>query len=164
MRRAAVLGLLLAGCHASHGRAPLPGDGGVTPAESRFVGRWLVDQPTHALYEATVYDLAPDGRVIEECSFSMGGPVPTGQVQRSDGLTCAFVGPWSSRHDGELAIEAFCDDSVRRTVVLDVTWGEVAPERVEVKKVGGEEEGWRHFPPWRWLPCARFPEECLACE
>jgi len=85
-------------------------------------------------------------------------------VPRTDGLGCVFSGPWSSRHDGELAIESFCDDSVSRTVVLEVVWGERAPETVRVRKVGGEDEGWFHEPPWRWLPCAHFPDECLVCE
>ncbi|HJL15982.1 MAG TPA: hypothetical protein RMH99_10010 [Sandaracinaceae bacterium LLY-WYZ-13_1] len=155
----AVVSLVLAvGCYDSHGRGAGPADGGT----SLFEGRWLVDQPEHALYEATIYELAPGGRLVEVCSFSAGGPVPTGTVRR-DGVECTFVGPWSSRHEGELAIDAFCSDSVQRTVVLDVAWGDDSPTSVTVAKVDGE-EGWSHGPfAWRWLPCEVDPEACDVC-
>lgn len=155
--------LLLAGCWGSHGLAPVGPDAGT----SRFEGRWLVDRPMHALYEATIYELAPDGRFVEECSFSLGGgPIPTGVVTReADGLTCELTGPWVSRHDGELAVDCFGDDSVARTVVFGVEWGEDAPTEVRLDKVDGERTGWAMLPyPPRWLPCSGYPEECaMAC-
>lgn len=161
---ALVLCVLASGCYASHegalGDASLPDAG-----PSVFAGRWLVDQPTHALYEATIYDLRDDHWTEEVCTETFGGPVPTGVVERTaDGLRCHFDGPWQSRHEGELAIDAYCDDSASRTVVLTVSWGtDGAPSEVVVEKVDGE-RGWVHpWPEWRWLPCARFPDECEVC-
>lgn len=158
------LALLATGCYARHERGVTVGDGGV----SRFEGRWLVDQPFHALYEATIYDLAPDGRVVEVCSESFGDPaaVPVGRVARTrDGLACELVGPWSSLRPEVLAIEGYCDDSVRRTVVLDVVWAGDRPSAVTIQKVDGEESGWEHpgFE-WRWLPCAVSAGECEICD
>lgn len=155
--------VLLGGCYEAHERPPLEGpDAGV----SRFEGRWLVDHPTRALYDATIYDLRPDGRFVEECSFSFDGRVPVGVVQRdADGLRCEMTGPWSSRVEGELAVDCFGDDGVARTVVLAVTWGDEAPVDVAIDKVDGEETGWTHpgFD-WRWLPCASDPTACAeAC-
>ncbi|MCA9608513.1 MAG: hypothetical protein KC619_23070 [Myxococcales bacterium] len=166
MRRAALLLALVAtGCYARHERGYAPSDGGVSP----FEGVWLVDQPFHALYEATRYELAPDGRFIEECSISFGDPaaIPVGQVARTaDGLRCELVGPWSSLRPEVLAIEGYCDDSVRRTVVLDVVWDGDRPSAVTLQKVDGEETGWEHpgFE-WRWLPCGvATAGECEVCD
>lgn len=163
--RLALSALLFAtGCYARHDPSFDVPDGGV----SRFEGRWLVDQPFHALYEATVYDFLSDGRVVERCSLSFGDPgaIPVGQVARTrDGRRCTFVGPWSSRDASVLAIEAYCDDSVERTVVLDVAWDGDRPSAVAIQKVDGEESGWEHpgFE-WRWLPCAASPTDCEVCD
>lgn len=158
------LALLTSGCYARHERGVAPGDGGV----SRFEGRWLVDQPYHATYEATIYDLLPDGRFVEVCSEDFGRPeaIPVGQVARvADGLRCELVGPWSSLRPEVLAIEGYCDDSVRRTVVLDVVWDGDRPSAVTIQKVDGEESGWEHpgFE-WRWLPCVAATGECEICD
>lgn len=150
-----VLALALSGCYASHGRGVEPADAGPSIHE----GRWLIDQPTHALYEAVVYDFEPDGRLREVCRVE-GGSAPDSVTRERDGLTCRFTGPWDSRVPEELAILSYCDDSVQRMVVLDVALPEV-----RVKKVGGE-EGWSHAPfEWRWIRCEEAPEECeRACE
>jgi len=162
--------LLASGCYERHDRSYPASDAGVSP----FEGRWLVDQPFHAGYEATVYELAADGRFIERCGGgrpSGGGWVPPGRadpvaiVERaSDGMGCELVGPWTNRFDTVLAVEAFCDDSVSRTVVLDFVWEGDQPISVEVQKVDGETEGWSHpgFE-WRWLPCATTTA-CSGCE
>lgn len=146
---------LASGCYASHERPTESIDAGPSP----FEGRWLVDQPEHALYEAVVYDLERDGRLIERCRVE-GGPPPDTVTRESDGLSCRFTGPWDSRVPEELAILSYCDDSVERMVVL-----EVALPEVTVNKVGGE-EGWTHGPfAWRWLPCRDAAETCAAiCE
>lgn len=155
MIRALVLATLTlsGGCYASHG-AP-PADAGPSPLE----GRWMIDQPYHALYEAVVYDLERGGRLRELCRVE-GGPRPDTVVRESDGLGCSFTGPWASRVPEELAILSYCDDSVERMVVL-----ELAPPDARVKKVGGE-DGWSHgHVDWRWLRCDEEPEACAAvCE
>ncbi len=157
MRRAlsVLVALAASGCYASHGITPAEADAG----PSIYEGRWLLDQPEHALYEAVVYDLEPGGAMRERCRFE-AGPPPDSVTRESDGLTCHFTGPWSSRVPEELAILSYCDDSVERMVVL-----EVALPEVRVIKVGGE-EGWSHGPfTWRWLRCADDPEACeRACE
>ncbi len=164
-----VAAALSSGCYERHERSYPTSDAGA----SRFEGRWLVDQPFHAGYEATLYELTSDGRFIERCGGSAPGggrpsgapPAPVGVVERaSDGMRCELVGPWSSREETELAVEGFCDDSVARTVVLDFVWDVDRPVSVEVQKVDGEVEGWSHpgFR-WRWLPCEVSPRECDIC-
>ncbi len=160
---ALVAALTLTGCYASHEAARDAGEvGGPDAGLSRFQGRWFVDQPTHATYEVTIYDLVADGRVVEVCSGGEPSRTPTGHVTREvDGLRCVFTGPWASIDARQLAIDCFGDDSVARTVVLGFTWSGDAPEEVRVVKVDGEETGWSHAPfEWRWLPCAAFPAEC----
>jgi len=157
---------LTSGCYERHTRSL--DDGGTPDAGiSRFAGTWLIDQPFHGSYEGTLYELAPDGRFIEGCSFGGSDPVElTAVVERaSDHMRCELVGPWTNRGDSPLAVESFCDDSVARTVVLDFVWEGDRPVSVEVQKVDGEMEGWSHpgFE-WRWLPCSAATGECDLCE
>ncbi|MCB9592691.1 MAG: hypothetical protein H6719_08155 [Sandaracinaceae bacterium] len=167
MRRGLLVAALLAsGCYARHERSV---DASIEPRDagpSRYAGRWLVDQPFHAGYEGTYYDLAPDGRFVELCTVSFDGDVtPVGFVERaSDGRRCELVGPWDSLGPDVLSIEGYCDDSVRRTVVLDFVWADDRPSEVTIQKVDGEREGWSHpgFE-WRWLPCAASPGDCDIC-
>ncbi|MBX3273631.1 MAG: hypothetical protein KF729_25430 [Sandaracinaceae bacterium] len=152
------LALALSGCYGRHDRVYAPPDAG----PSRFEGLWQVAQPDLAPVSASLYELAPDGRFVERCSTL--GPVAVVERAR-DGRLCSLVGPWSSRAPDELAVEGFCDDSVRRTVVLAVDWGEDRPRAVTIEKVGGEEEGWSSGPfAWRWTPCAAAGADCGLCE
>lgn len=165
MRRWLLAALLLGGCYESH--EPPPGPSVIPDAGmSRFEGRWLVDHPSRALYDATIYELFMDGRFVEQCSFSFDDFGPVGVVEReADGLRCEMTGPWWSRDESVLTVECFGDDSVARTVVLDVLWEGDRPREVTIQKVDGQETGWIHpgFD-WRWVPCSADPEACAqAC-
>lgn len=156
MRALLALALVLAtGCYASHERALEGPDAGPSELE----GRWLIEQPDHALYEAVVFDFERGGDLVEVCRFE-AGPPPDTVTRERDGLSCRFTGPWSSRVPEELAILSYCDDSVERMVVLDVTLPEL-----RVRKVGGE-EGWIHGPfTWAWSRCEARADGCAsACE
>ena len=146
--------LCLAGCYASHERVEPAADAG----PSRFEGRWVVSHPFRALYDEVRYDLRAGGTLVELCEY---GTDPPGAVRReADGLRCDFTGPWDSRVDDELAILAYCEDSVERMVVLRVDWSAPGAPSVSVDKVDGE-EGWSHGSfEWVWEPCPACDDVC----
>ncbi len=60
-----------------------------------IAGVWLIDQPYHALYEATWYRFGEDGTLDELESETYGHEVPTGTVGRCD--------EWSPQDDDHCA-------------------------------------------------------------
>lgn len=125
---------------------------------SRFEGLWLVDQPYHALYEATFYELDSDGRLTQGRSFAFDREedLVTGSVGRDNGGTCQFARHWRAVDESTLAVGGDCDDQLEREIVLRF---ESPPEedfrgaQVTVGPVGGE-DGWDHIGfDWRFLKC-----------
>jgi hypothetical protein len=147
MARAAAVPLvtLLLGCG---GHAPLvPGE-----QDDRFVGLWLIDQPAHALYEATKYRFEADGTLIVEDSCSLGYPEDyvTGHVWNEAGtVECRFGDRWRSDGPETLIITGDCDDGVSRDIVIAISLS----MEVDVQTVDGDPR-WDHYQfDWRWLEC-----------
>jgi hypothetical protein len=166
MRIAPLLLVLLAGCperDASWIEDP-PGE-----LEPRFVGEWMVDQPAHALYEASWYRFGEDGLLELTDSCTAGGPADyqTGIVQ-NDALTvsCLFGAAWASAGDSTLVIDGECNDGRGREIVLgfrgDASGNAAGLTQVDVLSVGGETDWAHHFPEWRWMKCleACLPDFC----
>jgi hypothetical protein len=149
-----------------------------TPTEQYdpfFVGLWRVDQPMHALYEATLYDFRPDGELVTLETVTLGGreaDYVTGTVARLEDPTCVgmncptqivcrFGGRWHSVSERRLVIEGVCSDNMIREIILDLT--PIAGSDLftaEVVSVGGE-RGWAHHDfEWSWARCASR-DECL---
>ncbi len=123
-----------------------------------FAGWWLVDQPTHALYEATLYPFGADGVIADPLMLdkgSFGADFVTGVVARG-GTACRFGAAWSAPEATLLVIDGVCDDGVDRPIALRFPEapGPVADVwDVAVEAVGGE-AGWAHAgPDWRFLRC-----------
>lgn len=141
-----------------------------------FGGGWLIEQPTHALYEASFYRFEADGRVElvvsspADCTGHLERFCETGHVSPPGGtLLCRLGGgSWEEIADRVLAIDSVCEDGVSRRVVLDfegldpTTWG--TPTIVEVDG----EEGWRHASwDWTFRRCnadLQFGFEPVRCE
>jgi len=133
-------------------------DGGTEdtgPGSELFEGLWVVDQPSHALYEATQYELAPGG-VLRE-GDTLGGPTEdyaTGTVGMGD-LSCRFARHWRTLEARVLELDSDCSDGTPRTVVLAFPDGDESTGlRPTVKTVAGE-AGWDHLGfDWAWRKCA----------
>lgn len=129
----------------------------------RFVGTWLIDQPSHALYEYTFYTFGADGTLER-------GPMcdETGWVQRGvdSPLRCTFGDGWESHGDTALAIFGACSDGQDRTIELQFLTPPDANAdgaAVQVTAVDGE-PGWGHeWPSWRWQRCGGAQTCELAC-
>jgi hypothetical protein len=141
-------------------------DAGSEPVEDAgmFTGFWVVDQPSHALYEATLYELRVDGTVNVGPTDTSSGAEPwpgfvTGTVQHpTTNVRCDLRGPWDSPALRTLQLESTCADGTPRTVVLtfpdlDPAVG-VMPSGIEVEGASG----WTHpgFP-WAWRKCGSAP-------
>jgi hypothetical protein len=140
-------------------------DGGSAPVEDTgmFAGFWVVDQPSHALYEATLYELVADGTVNVGPTELLGAePWPdfvTGTVANAAGSArCDLAGPWRSSAPRVLQLESTCTDGTPRTVTLtfpnlDPAVG-IMPASIEVDG----QSGWTHpgFP-WAWRKCGSAP-------
>lgn len=161
--------LLLAGAACSGGASPDPDDDEPREHHARFVGLWAVEQPNHALYEVTYYDLAADGAIAigpsepSDCSGHLERHCVTGSVARCvpapdqglclDDLTCVFGTSWWSRGADELVILGACSDGVAREIAIQLAadassntgWGGAGGTLVSV----GGEDGWSHDN-WEW--------------
>ncbi len=134
-----------------------------------FVGLWLVDQPMHALYEATLYDLKSNGRIQVVESFpkdwSTGtvGLPPSPECNSPDcaRITCRFGDHWHSQSPELLVIAATCSDAKDRDIVMHVDF--IGPyAAVDIVSVGGE-PGWDHLDwSWMWRKCASREDCTLA--
>jgi hypothetical protein len=150
--------LLLTSCPGRITADPPETNGEPPQTHERFVGEWKVDQPFHALYEASWYLFHEGGQLehLRDCSF--GGPVPTGFVSDAGGsLRCQFGDRWSAPDADTLVIEGACSDGHERDIVLgfpeDTTADATGQPAIEVVSVGGQ-VGWGHFTwDWAWQKC-----------
>jgi hypothetical protein len=134
-------------------------DGGAPGAldDPFFLGFWVVDQPSHALYEATLYELASGGTLIQHETYDLGG-VPadfvTGTVANSGGVSCAITQDWTAIADRTLELDARCSDGADREVVLVFPSTDASVSVTpEIRSVAGE-SGWQHAgPSWAWHKC-----------
>src|SRR5262245_16193320 len=86
--------------------------------DARFVGQWIVDQPAHAGYEASLYQFGADGSLELVRAFAFDGPAPaepTGTVGK-DALSCAFGAGWHSKGSQVLVIDGECGDGRAREI------------------------------------------------
>lgn len=127
--------------------------------DERFSGRWIVDQPFHAGYEATVYELNAVGgvRALDACDLSgLGDGYVTGTVESESGIRCEFGGGWQSNGPDQLVIAGDCDDDQERAIALGFdsdTSLNTEGTRVVVDSVAGE-AGWEHRDfAWQWTRC-----------
>jgi len=155
MKRTLLVAALVAGCSGG-------GTGDDAPPVERehdpaLVGRWAVEQPNHALYEVTYYDLGADGSLVAASSEPAGctdhlsahcvtGSVarclPRGDVEHCDATpSCVFADAWWSRGPETLVVTGACSDGTPRDIVLEPATGRVI-------SVGGE-PGWSHDN-WIW--------------
>ena len=146
--RMLTLVVVLAGC-AEHGD---------DQATGRFAGEWMIEQPSHATYEASWYRFHDSGDVehLRDCAF--GGPVPTGFVTDASGaLRCLFGDRWTAADGETLVIDGACDDGIDRDIVLgfpsDPSGNATGQTAIDIRSVGGD-AGWLHSPwEWRWQKC-----------
>lgn len=175
MHRLLVLGLL-ASC-TNHA----PGESPERAHDPRFHGWWVVEQPTHALYEATYYELRADGTLVTgastpaDCGGHLARHCVTGSVARcvpeapatrcEAELTCVFGDSWSSLDAAHLVIAGACSDGRARDIVIamnpdpssNAEWGGAGGELVSVDG----EPGWSHDN-WAWAfrKCASGSPDC----
>jgi hypothetical protein len=136
------------------------GDATEPEQAERFAGMWLVDQPFHAGYEATVYELGAGGdvRALDACDLSAvgGDDYVTGTVESESGVRCRFGSDWSSDGPDTLLITGDCDDGRDRVVALGFdsdTSLNSEGTLVVVDSVAGE-SGWDHRDfDWQWTRC-----------
>lgn len=133
--------------------------------DSHFIGTWLVEQPYHALYEATLYQFNADGSLEILNRFPAG--FQTGSICSStNGPVCYFGDQWSSRGSDTLVIKTACSDSVQRFVTLtfptqtncsnpQIWCGE--PLSISVQN----DTSWHHYGfQWRWIKCISNQSLC----
>lgn len=122
------------------------------------VGYWYIDQPMHALYEATVYRFRDDGTV--EAGAAFPEDYRTGTVGTKDqSIMCEFSGTWSSDGGQWLAIGLSCSDGHAREALLYFESGISSCTGEHgcfplVHSVDGDTENWtRNWPEWMWVRC-----------
>jgi hypothetical protein len=130
---------------------PPPVDSGQPSVEhaARFVGLWMVDQPTHAGYESSYFELEASGRVRPAGSWG-GSPTATVAPASGGALLCEFGAAWHSVGT-TLIIDGVCTDGVARPIALQfLTPASQNSDSAEVSidSVGGA-PGWVH-PGWPW--------------
>jgi hypothetical protein len=138
-----------------------------TPGHAeRFVGTWLVDQPMHALYEATYYTFHADGRLSTgrsqppDCGIHLERHCVTGSVAKCTKRysetcqgepSCVFGDRWRSLAPATLIILGHCSDGVPREIRLEFALdeqGDLNEHSVTLVTVGGETD-WSHDN-WAW--------------
>lgn len=138
--------------------------------DARFVGLWAVEQPSHALYEVTYYDLRADGAIAigpsdpADCQGHLGqhcvtgsvaACVPTPEQGRCQAeLTCVFGATWWSRGSDTLVIAGDCSDAAPREIVLrfaaDATGNSSAGGGGATLLTVGGDANWSHDN-WDWV-------------
>ncbi len=120
---------------------------------------WIVDQPFHAGYEATVYEFDSVGivRALDACDLSgLGDDYVTGTVESESGIRCEFGGSWQSNGPDQLVVSGDCDDDRERAIALRFdsdTSRNTEGTSVIVDSVAGE-SGWEHRDfAWQWTRC-----------
>jgi hypothetical protein len=127
-------------------------------ATERFAGEWMIEQPSHATYEASWYRFHDGGQLehLRDCAF--GGQVPTGFVtDAADSLRCVFGDRWTAADAETIVIDGACDDGIDRDIVLgfpsDTSGNASGQTAIDVRSVGGD-VGWLHSPwDWVWHKC-----------
>lgn len=169
MRRGVWLAVLLLGaCGSKSGLATdAPDDGSAHEHDLRFIGLWIVEQNSHALYEATLYDLQADGTLLEgpsvpaDCTEGLSAHCVTGSVARctpangdcADAPSCVFGDEWHSLGSASLVIAGECSDGLPRDIRLALDPSAEGNTTFDgaggtVVSVGGE-SGWVHDN-WDW--------------
>lgn len=155
------------------------GDPDEVRRSDRFLGTWLVDQPFHAGYEASFYELDASGRLTHLFTDIAGGglagelevglvaieePCPSAVCPR---VVCRFGETWRSDGSETLIVDGECDDGVARDIELTFEGPRAGNAegltQVEVTRVGDEVENVFHpgFE-WRFLKCLDDAGEPLA--
>jgi hypothetical protein len=143
--------------------------------DPQFAGLWRIDQPTHATYEAALYNFRADGTVILVDTLSVGGkPAEVGTLsncrkpgesdaqcrcndQNDEMVSCRIADSWWSAGPQTIAMLGTCTDGQSRTMRINYDTDQTSG--VEVVDVDGETH-WCHAGfQWRWEPCAT--EACL---
>ncbi|QED26735.1 hypothetical protein FRD01_05645 [Microvenator marinus] len=133
---------------------------------AQWAGIWRVDQPTHALYEATWYEFRSDGTLLELQTEYLGGDglMEIGFVSRCNRYTdasnssptclewsptCTFGDSWRAADEHTLLISGECSDSQDRTIELTFDSNTKQPTEIMV-----ENEEWAHNGfQWQWTQC-----------
>ena len=175
----------LAACSSPSTSTWEPGAGEPPPYEERehdprFVGWWIVEQPTHALYEATHYELRADGELVvgatipDDCSGhlarhcvtgSVANCVPRGTESRCESeLTCVFGREWWSLDANRLVILGACSDERARQIVIemnsDASSNASGGAGARLISVDGE-QAWSHDNwDWAFRKCPAGIESC----
>lgn len=142
----------------------------------RFAGTWVVDQPFHAGYEASWYELDRSGALQHLRTDDFGGGLVTGFDQVGTAtivgvtcgetasecdseISCGFSDQWRSDGADTLIIDGECDDGQAREIELRFM-GEASGDAagitaVEVVRVGDVtgRVGHRNYE-WRFVKCA----------
>ena len=129
-------------------------------------GTWYIDQPMHALYEATIYTFHGDGRISTHDAFPPA--YHTGAVgKRDQSISCVFAGPWSTQGAQWLFVGLSCSDGNIREVLLrfeqgfESCGGESSCQPM-VHSVDGDTTNWvRNWPEWMWTRCIDL-DDCRA--
>jgi hypothetical protein len=145
--------------------------------DARFVGLWLVDQPCHALYEATYYAFDAQGglSIVDSVGLAPGEqtglvtdcPQTTPPTFCESPLRCVFGDRWHSLGPTRLFVKGECNDGTTRAIQIGFT-----PEVQPVHACGGEGElldvdgdiEWMHWGfEWSWRKCAEgtTPASCF---
>jgi hypothetical protein len=167
IHRATLLAVLLAAAAGCLDRSDDPGSP-LVGHDTRFVGAWSVDQPNHATYEATLYELRSDGTLAHGATVSeppQASGYETGTVASAPagGVMCRFNDRWHSQGTSRLVVAGACSDESARDIVLRFAADpaqNASDAQVVIESVGGE-VGWVHpgFD-WRFRRCAD-PARCL---
>ncbi|MDD9936243.1 MAG: hypothetical protein OXT09_21705 [Myxococcales bacterium] len=127
------------------------------PGDALFQGIWAVEQPSHALYEATVYELLPNGNLVEHETVTLsdlGDDFVTGTVTEGPGgVECRFGDTWLTERPRRLVITAICSDDQDRDIALDFPDGDETIGVVPTVSVDGNTT-WEHGGfPWSFRKC-----------
>jgi hypothetical protein len=158
--------VLLAGCSSP---ADPPDQPDPREHHARMVGLWAVEQPFHAAYEITYYDLAADGALTTgpsdpaDCTGHLARHCVTGSVANCEPaetggwcegtVTCVFGDAWWSRGPSTLVIAGDCSDGAAREIVIALSEDSTGNSSFggaggTLMTVGGE-AGWSHDN-WAW--------------
>jgi len=152
--------------------------GFIRRAQIDMVGYWLIDQPAHALYEASVYEFKSSGELrlvdnyaIEGISeYTVGSVLKRGKCPPQNicppEIKCEFGNEWHSNIFQILSISGVCSDGVQRNIKI---WLRSYSDPYSyhhdavVLSVGGK-WGWYHGPfYWHWTKCIDL-EDCIFWE
>ena len=129
------------------------------PGDALFQGLWVIDQPSHALYEATLYELQADGFIATLDTMTLSIPADpnyvTGTVENADrSIRCTFGGRWRTLELRVLELDASCSDGNARAVQLSFPELDFATGVMPATLSVGGQMGWDHRDwPWSFRKC-----------